>query len=161
MWTSIRFTRRLPWSLMMAALFVPVVVAAAPAVRKKTAPPPVYLEECAACHAAFLPRMLPVASWQRLLRTLPEHFGTDASLEVATAREIEAWLTAHAGDAKRFPALPDEDRITRSRWFIRQHDEISAKTWQRAAIKSRTNCTACHRKADQGVFNESDVRIPK
>lgn len=130
--------------------------------RGKRAPPPsAYIEECASCHAAFLPRMLPAESWQRLLRNLPEHFGTDASLDAALTREIGDWLLANAGDARRFPSPPADERITRSRWFERQHDEISAKTWQRESIQKRSNCTACHRGADQGDFNEHDVRIPK
>lgn len=150
--------------LAIGVLFAASVTAApvtAAARGKRPPPPAVYVEECASCHAAFLPRMLPAESWQRLLRNLPDHFGTDASLDAALTREIGDWLLANAGDAKRFPEAPAEDRITRARWFERQHDEISAKTWQRASIRKQSNCTACHRGADQGDFNEHDVRIPK
>lgn len=148
--------------LAIAALLATSAGQAGDAARGKRPPPPaVYLEECASCHAAFLPRMLPAASWQRLLQGLPEHFGTDASLDAALTREIGSWLLANAGDAKRFPSAPEQDRITRARWFTRQHDEIPEKSWQRPAIRQPSNCTACHRSADQGVFNEHDVRIPK
>jgi hypothetical protein len=32
-------------------------------------------EECAACHSAYPPGMLPAASWQRVMANLPRHFG--------------------------------------------------------------------------------------
>lgn len=151
-----------PLMLAITALLAASVSHAGAGARSKRPPPPaVYLEECASCHAAYLPRMLPAASWQRLLQTLPDHFGSDASLDAALTREIGSWLLANAGDAKHFPSAPEQDRITRARWFTRQHDEISAQTWQRPAIQQRSNCTACHRSADQGVFNEHGVRIPK
>ncbi|MBK6726462.1 MAG: diheme cytochrome c [Xanthomonadales bacterium] len=167
---------RVHFTLAALCLMLPMAAAAAPAqaqaqaqaqVRAESSvaqsPKPAYLEECAACHAAFLPKMLPAASWQRLMRGLDRHFGTDAALAPALAREIETWLVANAGAAKRFaPDLaPPEDRITRARWFERQHHGIRASTWQRPLIGKPSNCTACHRTADQGVFHEHDVRIPK
>lgn len=150
-----------PFVLLLLAGAVAAADTTSSARAKRPPPPPVYLEECGGCHAAFLPRMLPAASWRRLLQDLPHHFASDASLDAATAGEIERWLVSNAGDGARFPTAPAEDRITRTRWFTRQHDEIAAKTWQRAAIGKRSNCTACHRTAEQGVFNEHDLRIPK
>jgi len=65
-------------------------------------------------------------------------------------------------DHRRVSATPPpEDRITRSAWFIRQHDDINAAVWKRASIKSASNCMACHAGADQGDFDEDRVRIPK
>jgi hypothetical protein len=121
---------------------------------------PAYQQECAACHLAYPPGMLPAASWQRLMSNLPRHFGTDASLDAATAKEISTWLTRHA-DSRQGLAAPPEDRITRAPWFIRQHDEVSAAIWKRASIKSAANCSACHGRATQGDFDEDHVRIPR
>jgi hypothetical protein len=57
----------------------------------------------------------------------------------------------HAATGRPIGALaPPEDRITRSAWFIRKHDEVPAAAWQRPAIRSAANCGACHPKADQG-----------
>lgn len=122
---------------------------------------PKYQQECTACHLAYPPGMLPAASWQRLMNKLPRHFGTDASLDAATTSEIAAWLAANAGTYKRVREQPPEDRITRSAWFIRKHDDLSAATWKLPAVKSAANCTACHPKADQGDFNERQIRIPR
>ncbi|OWW18250.1 cytochrome C [Noviherbaspirillum denitrificans] len=128
---------------------------------RHTPPLPKYQQECASCHIAYPPGLLPSASWQRLMNNLPRHFGVDASLDDATVKELSAWLTQHAGTGKRMQSTPPEDRITRSAWFLREHDEVPAATWQRAAIKSASNCAACHPRADQGAFNEHDIRIPR
>ena len=126
------------------------------------APPlPKYRQECAACHIAYPPGVLPAESWRRILGDLDHHFGTNASLDSATLKQLEGWLTAHAANAGRAASRPPEDRITRSRWFIAEHDEIAASTWQRASIKSASNCAACHTRADQGDFDERYVRIPR
>ncbi|CAN5818906.1 diheme cytochrome c [soil metagenome] len=120
-----------------------------------------YKTECAACHVAYPPGMLPAASWQRLMTGLPKHFGTDASLDPATVEELSRWLVANAAPSRRSVEPPPEDRITRSAWFTRQHDEVPAATWKRAAIKSASNCAACHTTADKGNFDEHNVRIPR
>lgn len=122
---------------------------------------PKYQQECAACHLAYPPGMLPAASWRRLMNTLPKHFGTDASLDPATVKQLADWLTANAGSHRRVREEPEQDRITRSAWFLRQHDEVPAATWRRPAIKSPANCMACHAGADRGDFDEDRVRIPK
>lgn len=61
---------------------------------------------------------------------------------------------ARATDA----ALP---RITSRDWFRREHDEVAAATWQRASIRSASNCEACHTDAAQGRFSERALRIPR
>ena len=75
---------------------------------------PSYQQECAACHMAYPPGMLPAAAWTRLMDNLPRHFGTDASLDPATVRELSIWLGTNAGGDRRGRAPPPEDRITRS-----------------------------------------------
>jgi hypothetical protein len=122
---------------------------------------PKYRQECAACHIAYPPGMLPAASWQRLMNNLPSHYGSDASLDPATVKELSAWLAANAGTHKRVRETPPQDRITRSAWFIREHDEVTISAWKLPAVKSPANCAACHAQADQGDFNEHRVRIPR
>ena len=122
---------------------------------------PKYMQECAACHLAYPPGLLPAASWQRLMDNLPRHFGTDASLEATTARELSTWLGAQAGTGKRAREAPPQDRITRSAWFLRKHDELPAATWKLPTVKSASNCGACHTRADQGDFSERSIRIPR
>jgi hypothetical protein len=130
--------------------------------RASRVPPlPEYTQECASCHLAFPPDMLPAASWRRVMDNLPRHYGTDASLDPAVTRKLSAWLEANAGSGKRAREQPSEDRITRSAWFVREHDEVSAATWKLQAVKSPANCHACHTQAEQGDFSERDIRIPR
>ncbi|OYT87974.1 MAG: cytochrome C [Burkholderiales bacterium PBB3] len=144
-----------------ACIFQPVAIADS----GKNAVPllPKYKQECAACHTAYQPGMLPAASWQRLMGGLHRHHGTDASLDPSDVREISAWLNANAGTFRGARDEPPEDRITKSEWFVRKHNarEIAPTVWKRAAIGSPSNCQACHTNAEQGKFNERDIRIPK
>jgi mono/diheme cytochrome c family protein len=159
-----------PWctmstSLRPAAVLLAALLAAATAgadgERASVPLLPKYRSECASCHIAYPPGMLPAASWQRLMQDLPRHFGTDASVDAAAQKELTQWLTMHAGTGKRAREAPPEDRITRSAWFIREHREMAPATWQRPMIKSPANCAACHTDAEKGDFDEHRVRIPR
>ncbi len=128
-------------------------------------------QECASCHIAYAPSMLPRASWRKIMGGLDQHFGDNASLDPATQADILKFLEAHAADSGgsrtgsrvmqgmdlQNPPL----RITESRWFVRKHDEVPRAAWSRKAVGSAANCAACHRQAEQGVFDDDSVRIPK
>jgi hypothetical protein len=128
---------------------------------KGPTPPAVYTQECAGCHLAFPPNLLPKASWQRVMNGLDKHYGSDASLDASTLEQIKTWLQTYGGQGKRAREEPPQDRITRSVWFERKHREVSAATFKRASIKSPANCAACHGDAAQGNFEDNHVRIPK
>ena len=122
---------------------------------------PKYAQECAACHVAYPPGLMPAASWQRVMANLPRHHGTDASLDPATVGALAGWLTANAARDGRRSEAPPDDRITRSAWFVRKHREVAPATWQLPSVRSAANCAACHTQADQGDFDEHHVRIPR
>jgi len=128
--------------------------------------------ECGACHVAFPPRLLPAASWTRIMDGLADHFGENAELAPETAGRIRAYLQSHAASARGQGWRYDENgaatsteaapmRITETRWFRHEHDDIRAAVWKREAIGSPANCAACHRGAEQGEFNEHKIKIPK
>jgi mono/diheme cytochrome c family protein len=149
-----------------AAVLLALASAASAALADSRAMPadsmlPAYRQECAACHMAYPPGMLPAASWTRMLGRLDQHYGSDASLDQALMRQIGTWLEAHASTYKRVREQPPQDRITRSAWFERKHRELDAAVWQRTAVGSRANCMACHTRADRGDFDDDRVRIPK
>ena len=149
-----------------AAVLLALACAASAALADSRAMPadsmlPAYRQECAACHMAYPPGMLPAASWTRMLSGLDQHYGSDASLDPALVRQIGTWLEAHASTYKRVREQPPQDRITRSAWFERKHRELDAAVWQRTAVGSRANCMACHTRADRGDFDDDRVRIPK
>lgn len=159
-------TRTLPFPLTLGLLALAVAGAARADDRPTARAPllPAYQQECAACHLAYPPGLLPAASWQRLMADLPRHFGSDASLDATLQQQLSTWLVANAGSDKkvaRNPSPPPEDRISKAPWFLREHREVSAATWQRKAIGSPSNCAACHRGATQGRFSEHELRIPQ
>ncbi len=118
-------------------------------------------QECAACHLAFPPGLLPAASWTKLVAGLDKHFGVDASLDPTQASDINAFLVQHASN--RWSAKTAPLRISASAWFKAKHNEreVGANVWRRPAVKGPWNCGACHAGADKGDFSEHSVRIPK
>ena len=93
---------------------------------------------------------------------LDDHFKTDASLDPAVAKAITAWLVANARQPKpgRTESVPPPLRITETRWFSGEHDEISPARFRSAAVGSPANCGACHTTADRGDFSEDNIRMP-
>lgn len=122
--------------------------------------PTAYVKECGSCHVAYPPALLPARSWQRVMNGLDEHYGSDASLDAQTTQQLSRWLTAYAGTYKRVREEPPEDRLTRSAWFERKHDEIAPRVWALPSVKSPANCSACHTDAERGGFDDHDLRIP-
>jgi hypothetical protein len=128
-------------------------------------------QECASCHIAYSPALLPRASWRRLMGSLDRHFGENASLDPATQADILRFLETNAADSgtsrmgsKVMQGMGAKDaplRLTETRWFVHKHDEVSSATWSRKSVGSAANCAACHQQAEKGVFDEHDIRIPK
>lgn len=117
-------------------------------------------EECTACHIAYPARFLPATSWSEIMRTLANHFGADASVDAMTADKISRYLTSAARSPSRTQAGPPILRITDTRWFVHEHDEISTQQWRNPKVKSAANCGACHQDAEAGRFSEKSLQIP-
>jgi len=115
--------------------------------------------ECSACHVAYPPRLLPAESWRAVMSVLDKHFGSDASLDAPAAREIGAFLNKNAGGSRHESS--GKLRITETRWFRHEHDEVSDRVWKSTKVKSPANCTACHMQAERGNYSEHNIRIPR
>lgn len=125
-----------------------------------TATDPTWKAECGSCHVAYPAELLPAASWRKLMAGLNDHFGTDASLDAKTAESITRFLEAKAGTKRKRvndPAL----RITETRWFRKEHDEVPSRVWKSPAVKTAANCAACHTRAEQGDYRERTLRVPR
>ena len=122
--------------------------------------PKSYDAECASCHMAYPPGLLSEASWQNVMGSLSKHFGTDASIDPKDQLEITKWLKKNAASKQKYSELAPDNRITKTSWFIRKHDEIKPDVWKRSSIKSPANCGACHINAAEGIFSEKNVSIP-
>jgi hypothetical protein len=134
-----------------------------------------YRTECGGCHFAYPAGLMTAASWDKVMNTLDQHFGDDASLdtglEPTVKTELLAYLQANAADrsdarrARSFAAGKitgdGPPRITRNSYFRRKHDEVPVRyVKDNPQVKSFSHCSACHRGADKGIFDEHDVDIP-
>jgi hypothetical protein len=130
-----------------------------------------YQTECGDCHMAYPPALLPAASWEGVMAGLADHFGDNAELDSATSREISAFLVRNAADRARGEYAERTRRATRDRtpplritqtdYFRGQHHEIPASmVTANSDVGSFSRCEACHGRADQGIFEEHEVRIP-
>ncbi len=122
--------------------------------------PASYEAECASCHMAYPPALLSEQSWKNVMNSLSKHFGTDASVDPKTQAEIASWLIKNAATRQKYSETAPENRITKTTWFIRKHDEVRVDVWKRASIKSPANCGACHIDAAKGIFSENNIKIP-
>ena len=95
------------------------------------------------------------------MQGLGKHFGSDASVSPALARDIGPFLEANAGREGRRTALSAAPRITETSWFLHEHDEIAPRTFRSPAVKSAANCGACHARAGEGSFREREIRVPR
>ncbi len=144
---------------MLASILLPASAVAEGAyvgkVTNKTA-----AKECSACHMAYQPIFLTQRSWKAIMENLGDHFGEDASLDDAVRQEIEDYLVANAGDARRPDKAGNSDqppvmRITELPWFNREHGRRArAYAKRHATIGSISNCAGCHRGAANGLFDD-------
>ena len=146
--------------LIAATLLMASPVTFAAKMTMPTDMPASYEAECASCHLAYPPALLSQQSWKNLMSGLSKHFGTDASLDPKTQTELTNWLIKNATTRQKYSETAPENRITKTSWFIRKHDEVNADVWKRAGIKSPANCGACHIDAANGVFSEKNIKIP-
>lgn len=122
-------------------------------------------KECGACHMVFQPELLPQRSWRKIMDSLPDHFGEDASLSEAVRAEITDYLIANAGDVsgsregRRFAASikggQTPMRISEVPRWVREHKgEVRQSAWSDPRVRSKANCVACHRGAAAGSYDD-------
>lgn len=147
---------------MKRLIFLSLCLAALPAaadVRMPRESSKTYAEECGSCHIAYPATLLSAENWRAMMNGLDKHFGADARLDDKTRDEIATYLERNAArDRAKFGAA--SLRISDTRWFRHEHDEVPARAWSDAKVKSAANCGACHRRADSGDFEDDDAAIP-
>ena len=131
---------------------------------------PVYKEFCGDCHFAYQPELLPSASWKRILANLDDHFGEAVEIDDESKRAISDYLTSNGAEkssAKRAVKIMRSIgtqiplRITEIKYIKDKHHEIASDILNRESIGSLSNCSACHMTAENGIYDEDNVRIPK
>jgi mono/diheme cytochrome c family protein len=149
------------WSLSLAAVSFVLACEARAGEEVFTATNPKWKAECGSCHVAYPPQLLPRASWRAIMAGLDKHFGTDASLDDKSIADIGAFLEGHAAGERGRAADKPMLRVTESRWFRHEHDEVPATTWKDKRVNGAANCAACHTKAESGDFSERTLRVPQ
>lgn len=130
-----------------------------------------YKEECGSCHFPYQPGLLPARSWKRVMNGLEDHFGENAELDAADAQQLTAYLTENAADTSNYKrskriagSLNKNDvplRISEMRYFQRKHHELSSRMVKdNPEVRSFSNCELCHSRAEEGSYNEHQVKVP-
>jgi hypothetical protein len=154
-----------PRTVVVLCVALLATIAAAREERVAPVTDPVVTQECGSCHMVFPPQFLPKRSWQKLIETLSDHFGENASLDEAQRQAVLDYLLAHAADspkagregqkfAQSIAAGQTPLRITDTPRWIQEHRKVRAERWQSPDVKSKANCLACHKGAEQGVYEE-------
>ncbi|WP_415396959.1 diheme cytochrome c [Sulfurimonas sp. CS5] len=130
-----------------------------------------YEKECASCHFAYQPGLLPGKSWVKLMGGLDNHFDTDASLTPEDNKKILKYLVNNSAEKftnyKRSKKINNSIRsdetpiaVSQTRYFIKKHREIKKKFIIQKEVGSLANCAACHTTAAKGLYGERDINIP-
>jgi hypothetical protein len=156
-------SRKLSWVLLPLgmAMLLGATSALADGFKRPAPLLPLYTEECGSCHLVYPPELLSATSWKNMMGTLNKHYGVDASLEDASTETIQLWLEKYAGRGKYARSNPPEDRITQAAWFQKKHRKINAVVWKHESVLSKSNCSACHKHAAKGDFEEENLTIPR
>ena len=140
-------------------------------VKRNAALEPLYKKECSDCHMAYQPEFLPKRSWKKMMATLSDHFGTDATIDDNDSKMILKYLSSNAADTKRLygdfrkflRSIPKDKtplRISEIPYFKKEHRKIPKKYIKQKEVKTFANCKACHQKADMGDYSERNIFIP-
>jgi len=130
----------------------------------------VYLSECNSCHIAYPPNLLPAASWTKIMGGLEDHFGENAETDKQTVLYITNYLRSQAlpiGRRSKWSRMLRNMknkaplRITQLPYFKHEHDDIPTKMVKNnPEVVSFSQCNACHKDAEKGMFDEHSVNIP-
>ena len=129
-----------------------------------------YKENCGACHFAYQPWLLPSGSWTKLLSNLNDHFGEAVDIDNSPKEIVATYLIDNAAEksnlkrARRIVrclrgSIPL--RITEVPYIRRKHRRIPAEVFTRKAVGSLSKCSACHKTAGQGIYDDDYVTIPE
>lgn len=130
----------------------------------------IYHDECSQCHVAYPTQFLSTASWDAVMSNLADHFGDNAELPAEDTAAVKSFLDINNYDqsrvkrryGSRFDSKGTPLRLTETRIFRAMHHEVSDRlVTQNPKVKTYAKCEACHRGAQNGNFDEDEVRIPR
>lgn len=101
-----------------------------------------YLENCATCHVALPPAVMPTESW-RVILTQPTHYGAQITPPVQPGLQI-IWNYISLYSRPLKPDEPVPYRLRSSRYFRALHPDVAFD--DRVSVRS---CISCHPAAEQ------------
>lgn len=124
---------------------------------------------CGNCHWAYIPQLLPSGSWDNILKSLANHFGSEVSVPDQELSTIKDYLLTNSADKTDLKIgrkitkslagnLPI--RISEIPYIRHKHNDISLNVFSRKSIQSLANCIACHPSATKADFDDDNVKIP-
>lgn len=128
-----------------------------------------YDAACGSCHWAYAPQLLPKRSWEILLASLGEHFGSEVVLSDQEKAMVGNHLLSNAADVSAMKigrkvthslggATPI--RVVEVPYIQRKHRELAPAILARKGVGGLANCIACHPGAVSLDFDDDRVRIP-
>jgi len=129
-----------------------------------------YKEHCGACHFAYQPGLLPSASWRQILDRTNDHFGESFEMVVEDKEALLNYLETNAAECSAAKCATrimrsltgrTPMRITEIPYIKNKHHKIGLSVLKQESVGSLSNCTACHRRGEEGIFDHHFVVIPK
>jgi len=130
----------------------------------------VYKEQCGACHFAYQPELLNSDGWKKILASPDNHFGQSFDLNSEAKGVITGYLETNAAEKSRseisHKIIKSLDRqipmrITEIPYIRKKHRKIDPAVVKRQSIGSLSNCSACHKKAENGYYDDDAAVIPQ
>jgi Dihaem cytochrome c. len=128
-----------------------------------------YEAACGSCHWAYAPQLLPKRSWENIVASLGEHFGSEVALSEQEKTTVRNYLLGNAADVSATKigrkvmhslggAAPS--RVVEVPCIQRKHRKIATAVFARKGVGGLANCIACHQGAADLDFDDDNVRIP-
>lgn len=128
-----------------------------------------FKEECSACHTLYPPFLYPKKSIENMMSSLGDHFGEDASLDESTTRSIRQFLLDRSAESstkesalRMFRSLQESGsyHFSESTFWKKAHHDLNDRDFKRKKVRSKSNCSACHRDIEKGKIENENIYIP-
>jgi mono/diheme cytochrome c family protein len=128
-----------------------------------------YAVACGSCHWAYAPQLLPKKSWENMLASLGDHFGSEVTLSEQDKRAVANHLLSNAADVSsteigrkvmRSLRGATPSRVVEVHYILKKHRELAPEVFARKGVGGLANCIACHPGAGSLDFEDDRVGIP-
>ncbi len=131
---------------------------------------PIYYEKCGDCHKTYPTHLLPKESWKKIMYSLDNHRGekiTDENITKSEQKSILKFLLENSAETSKQEAAIKimkslgkrrPKSITKTPYWRETHKNIPKHVYKSKEIKDKSNCFACHKNAEHGNFDDSNIK---